>query len=273
MNAIELADLPALAGAADRTRRARVGVVALVLVLAVAVVLTAPRRAAPAPALLPRGASGIVVVDVSASISPDTYAGIAATLDRLRRGGGTAGLVLFSDTAYQALPPETPVAELGAFERFFRVPAARQPGVLPQPPRSPWTDTFSAGTRISAGLSLALRVLREERLHKPVVLLVSDLDDDAGDLESLTSVALAYRKLGVPIRVVGLHPAPEDIRYVERLLPRGGHVVPAGLPTEQRGGAAGGASLPFALAVLAAVLAVALAAWLVLTERLQWRNA
>jgi hypothetical protein len=272
MSAIELADLPALAAAADRTRRLRLATGALVLGLAVAVVLTAPRRTASASALLARGASGIVVVDVSASISSDTYARIAATLDRLRRGGGSAGLVLFSDTAYQALPPGTPVRELGAFERFFQVPSATQPGVLPQPPRSPWTDTFSAGTRISAGLSLALNVLRGERLHRPLVLLVSDLDDDAGDLESLTSVALAYRKLGVPIRVVGLNPAPEDVRYVERLLPQGGRVVPAALPGKQRG-RAGHASPPFALVVVAAALAVALAVYLVLTERLQWRTA
>src|SRR4029077_21098080 len=150
----------------------------------------------------------------SASISWETYARIATTLQRLRREGGDAGLVLFSDTAEQAPPPGPPVAELGPFERFFRVAPPTTPGLQPQPPRSPWTSSFSAGTRISTGLSLALDVLQRDHVARPLVILVSDLDDDAGDLESLTSVALAYRKLGIPIRVVGLNPSPEDARYV-----------------------------------------------------------
>jgi hypothetical protein len=271
MSAIELADYPALAHAARRTRWLRLVAAVLALGLAAIALLVAPRGSTPSAALLPDGASGIVVVDVSASISWDTYARIASTLDRLRRGGGTAGLILFSDTAYQALPPGTPVAELGPFERFFQVTAPTQPGIQPQPPRSPWTDQFSAGTRISTGLSLALNVLQDERLRKPVVLLVSDLDDDAGDLESLTSVALAYRRLGVPIRVVGLNPSPEDARFVQRLLPQGGSVVQATLPNEHRAGTQTG--LPVTLIVVALALAAALAAYLAVTERLRWRPA
>jgi hypothetical protein len=271
MSAIELADFPAFARAAARTRWARLALGALALALAAAAVFAAPRRSAPAAALLPHGTSGIVVVDVSASISWDTYARIATTLDRVRRGGGTAGLILFSDTAYQALPPGTPVGELRPFERFFQVSRPTEPGLQPQPPRSPWTDSFSAGTRISTGLGLALDVVRQERLRHPVVLLVSDLDDDAGDLESLTSVALAYRRLGVPIRVVGLNPSPEDARFVERLLPQGGKVVQATLPGERRAGTQTG--LPVTLLVVAAALAAALAVYLVLTERLRWSAA
>jgi hypothetical protein len=268
MSAIQLADFPAFARAARFSRWTRLALVALLLALSVVAVLAAPRRTAPAAALLPRGATGIAVVDVSASISWDTYARIAATLNRLRRAGGTAGLVLFSDTAYQALPPGTPVAELGAFERFFVVRRPTQPGFQPQPPRSPWTDSFSAGTRISTGLALALDVVRRERLRKPVVLLVSDLDDDAGDLESLTSVALAYRRLGVPIRVVGLNPSPEDARFVGRLLPPGGNLVNAALPGERRAEAR--ARPPFALVAAAVALALVLAAYLVMTERVRW---
>jgi hypothetical protein len=271
MSAIELTDYPALARAAGRTRWLRLLAAGLALGLAAIALLVAPRGATPSAALLPRGASGIVVVDVSASISWDTYARIASTLDRLRRGGGTAGLILFSDTAYQALPPGTPVAELGSFERFFQVNAPTQPGIQPQPPRSPWTDQFSAGTRISTGLSLALNVLQDEQLRKPVVLLVSDLDDDAGDLESLTSVALAYRRLGVPIRVVGLNPSREDARFVQRLLPQGGSVSQATLPNEKRGGTQTG--LPVTLIVVALALAAAVAAYLAVTERLRWRPA
>ena len=71
--------------------------------------------------LLP-ATTAIVVLDVSASISSETYDRIAATLDRLADSNGRYGLVLFSDTAYLALPPGTAGAELRPFVRFFRVP-------------------------------------------------------------------------------------------------------------------------------------------------------
>jgi hypothetical protein len=271
MSAIELADYRALAPAARRTRWLRLLSAGLALGLAVLALLAAPSGSSPSAVLLPHGANGIVVVDVSASISSDTYARIASTLDRLRRGGGTAGLILFSDTAYQALPPKTPVTELAPFERFFQVPAQTQPGVLAQPPQSPWTDQFSAGTRISAGLSLALSVLQEEQLRNPVVLLVSDLNDDAGDLESLTSVALAYRHIGVPIRVVGLNPSPDDESFMQHLLPQGGGIVSATLPGEK--GATTNTGLPLTLILLAVALALAAAAYLAVTERLRWGTA
>jgi len=271
MSAIELADYPALAPAARRTRLLRLGAAGAAVALAVLAFLVAPSGSSPGAVLLPHGANGIVVLDVSASISSDTYARIASTLDRLRRGGGTAGFILFSDTAYQALPPGTPVAELGPFERFFQVPAQTQPGVLPQPPQSPWTDQFGAGTRISTGLSLALKVLQEDRLRNPVVLLVSDLDDDAGDLESLTSVALAYRHIGVPIRVVGLNPSQDDASFMQRLLPQGGGIVNATLPGEK--GASTHTGVPVTLILVAVALALAAAVYLPATERLRWRTA
>lgn len=271
MNAIEVSDFGSFAASLRRSRWARLALVTLVAVLALAVVGIAPRGAEPAVTLLPQGSNGVVVVDVSASISWETYARIATTLDRLRREGGNAGLILFSDTAYQALPPGTPVAELGRFERFFRISRPKTPGLQPQPPRSPWTSSFSAGTRISTGLSLALEVVRSGHFERPFVILVSDLDDDAGDLESLTSVALAYRRLGIPIRVVGLNPSPEDARYVERLLPTGSRMVGAALPGEPRSGAA--AEIPRGLVSLGILLAAVLSAFLVITERVRWGSA
>ena len=271
MRAIEVSDFSSFAVAARRSRLARLALVTLAAALALAVVGTAPRRAVRAETLLPQGANGVLVVDVSASISWETYARIATTLERLRREGGHAGLILFSDIAYQALPPGTAVAELGQFERFFRVSRPKTPGFQPQPPRSPWTSSFSAGTRISTGLSLALDVVRRSQLVRPLVILVSDLDDDAGDLESLTSVALAYRRLGIPIRVVGLNPSPEDTRYVERLLPKGGQVAGAALPGERQGGAHG--HTPRGLVSLGILLAAVLSAFLVMTERVRWDTA
>jgi hypothetical protein len=271
VSAIPLVDRPSFARAALLTRLAQLVLAALAAGLATAALLAALGQRAPGQAFLPRDSNGIVVLDVSASISSDTYARIASTLERLSRAGGRTGLVLFSDTAYQALPPGTPVAELRPFERFFTLNRPAQPGIEAQPPRSPWSDAFSAGTRISTGLQLALDVLRRERLHKPAVLLVSDLDDDAGDLESLTSVALGFRRLGVPIRVVGLNPSPEDAQFVERLLPSRGHIVQATLPGERKAG--GGATLPAVVVAAAAAFALIAAAFLVVTERLRWQPA
>jgi hypothetical protein len=271
VNAIEVSDFGSFAASVRRSRWARLALVVFTATLGLAVVGIAPRGAAPAVTLLPQGSNGVVVVDVSASISWETYARIATTLERLRREGGNAGLILFSDTAYQALPPGTPVAELGHFDRFFRISRPTTPGLQPQPPRSPWTSSFSAGTRISTGLSLALDVVRSGHFDRPLVILVSDLDDDAGDLESLTSVALAYRRLGIPIRVVGLNPSPEDARYVERLLPTGSRMVGAVMPGEPRVGA--GAEIPRGLVSLGILLAAVLSGFLVITERVRWGTA
>jgi hypothetical protein len=268
MRRIALADFSSLAGLVRRSR----ALVALAVLAAVAtaglVVAAAPRSATPPDPLVGKGSSGIVVVDVSASISWDTYARIATTLDRLRRSNGRVGLVLFSDTAYQALPPETRAAELGGFERFFVVRRPTQPGFQPQPPRSPWTDQFSGGTRISTGLRLALDVIRREHLHHPKVVLVSDLDDDATDLESLTSVALAYRHLGVPIDVAALNPSPQDERYMRRLLPQGASIRE--VPLQTGAPAAPHAGVPGRLVAAAALLVLALAAVITLTQRIRW---
>jgi hypothetical protein len=179
--------------------------------------------------------------------------------------------VLFSDTAYQALPPGTPAAQLASFERFFVVRQPTQPGFQPQPPQSPWTDQFSAGTRISTGLGLALDVIRSEHLHRPSVLLISDLDDDTTDLESLTSVALAYRRLGIPISVAGLNPSPQDANYMRRLLPQGGTI--ANVPLEARPGSGARPQVPWTLVGIAVALGAALAAVVVLTQRLRWVQA
>lgn len=268
---IPLADLSPLAAAARRTRRLAFIAAALVLVLSAAVVAVASELRVERDVNLPRGSNGIVVLDVSASISSDTYARIVETLSRLAGSGGRYGLVLVSDTAYEVLPPGTPATELHRFERFFRVPG-RSAGEIAQPPRSPWTDAFSAGTRLSTGLRLALDIVRRDRLARPAVLLVSDLDDDTSDLESLTSAAISLRREGTALRAVSLNGAPEDEQFIRRLLEKPADVGTARLPGEE--GYAGAAQpVPRLLAALAIVVALALAALLGVTERLRWRTA
>jgi hypothetical protein len=266
-DAIPLADLGRLRDAARRTTRLRLLAVLGVAAAAAAALVVSLRTHPQTAAFLPIGTNGIVVLDVSASISNETYARIAGTLDRLATSHSRYGLVLFSDTAYQALPPGTPARELEAFRRFFTVPAQTVPGGAPLPPANPWSEQFSAGTRISTGLQLALDVIHAQRLGHPGVVLVSDLDDDTGDIEALTSVALAYRKLGVPLRVVGLSPSQEDARLVTRLL---AHPSDLRRVTGSDGGLRAEPTSAAPLVVLTLAAAAFLALLLALTERLRW---
>jgi hypothetical protein len=263
--AIPLADLGRLSDAARRTGRTRLVAAAAVVVVAALGLAVALRMHPTTTPFVPAGTNGIVVLDVSASISEETYARIAATLERLADSRGRYGLVLFSDTAYEALPPGTRAAELRPFERFFVLPRQVAPGQAAVPPANPWSSHFSAGTRISSGLRLALEIARSGGIARPSVVLVSDLDDDTGDIEALTSTALAYRKLGIPLRVVGLNPSPDDQRLVQRLLARPGDLRQAGTSRAE-------GSSAFTLVALALAASVALASLLLLSERLRWAD-
>ena len=268
-SAIPLADAKRLRRTARRTRIAQLIALAAVLGAAVWLVVAAARVERPTSAFAPAGTTAIVVLDVSASISSETYDRILATLDRLADSNGRYGLVLFSDTAYMALPPGTAAAELRPFERFFRVPP-RRGGGLPDAPRSPWTDTFSAGTRISTGLERALEEIRDQRLERPAVVLVSDLDDSTSDLDRLRDVALAYRRAAIPLHVVGLDPAPEDADLIRTLVAGSGDLVAA--PTRETASSRvlGGRASEVVFATVA--LALGLALLLVLTQRVRWRR-
>lgn len=268
MNAFPLADAATFARRSRHTRFAQLALAVAALAAAAVAVAVALRAQPRTSAFVPPGTSALVVLDVSASISSETYARIAATLDELIASDGRYGLVLFSDTAYLALPPGSPAAELRPFARFFRV-AERTRGAAPALRRTPWTDSFSAGTRISTGLLRALETIRRERLVEPAVLLVSDLDDDTGDLERLAQVALAYRRASVPLHVVGLAPAPEDEALMRRLLASPGDLQPAKLRFEGDERAAARSIGPFAAA--AGALALLLAALAVATGRLRWQ--
>ena len=153
-----LADLPRLKLAARRTSAVRL---ALVLALAgtlAALVLVARSAGAGRAAVIPEGAStGVVVLDMSASISGPTYARVATTLRGIVDANQSIGLVMFSDSAYELLPPNSPPGALLQFIPFF-VPL-RYYGSTPVFEQTPW-DTFMGGTRASTGLAVARRALR-----------------------------------------------------------------------------------------------------------------
>jgi hypothetical protein len=268
-SAIPLADARCLRRTARRTRIAQlIGLVAVVGA-AVWLVVAAVRVERPTSAFAPRGTTAIIVLDVSASISSETYGRILATLDRLADSNGRYGLVMFSDTAYLALPPGTAAAELRPFARFFRVPR-RTGGGLPDAPRSPWTDTFSVGTLISTGLERALTEIRDRRLERPAVVLVSDLDDSTSDLGRLRDVALAYRRAGIPLHVVGLNPAPADADLIRTLIADSGDLVAA--PTRETTSSRFRATKANDVAIATVALALGLALLLVVTQRVRWRS-
>jgi hypothetical protein len=270
-DAIPLGDAAVLRRGARSVRLAR-WVAAVVLVGAALLAFLAARNVRPETrSPIPASSTGIVVLDLSASISSDTYARIAATLDRLAGSDGSYGLILFSDTAYMALPPRSPASELRPFVRFFQRPRQTSPGALPATPRSPWTDAFSAGTSISTGLKLALDVIRADRLVRPAVLLVSDLDDSVGDVPRVSELAVAYRRAGIGLHVVGLDPEPEDLAFIRSILPEGGSFTQAALPGERS--ASFSRRSDTLLAVAALLAALALTAFVLTTAPLRWSTA
>jgi hypothetical protein len=268
---IPLADPRPLLAAARRTTIVRVGAGLALLVLAVAAILVARHPHQREARFLPQGSNGIVVLDLSASISEETYSRIGHTLDELSRTDGRYGVVVFSDAAYEALPPGTPASALRPLVRFFTLPKQERPGVAPTFPVNPWTGSFSAGTRISTGLDLARSILIRDKLARPAVLLVSDLDDAPRDLPNLYPIVQAYRDEGIRLNVVGLNPAPEDEHLFRSFVSGNGGLSHARLPGEG-GEASVSAPFPWALVAVALALVALLAANELGNARLSWRT-
>ena len=268
--AIPFADVRSLLRLARRTTLVRTAAAAVLLALAVAAVLLGRHPEVRESTVLPKRSNGIVVLDLSASISPDTYARIGATIRELTESGGRYGLVVFSDTAYEAIPPGTPSEALRPLLRYFTLRAASTEGFLPTFPPNPWANSFSAGTKISTGLELARGVIIDEAAaEKPAVLLVSDLENDPADVPRVTSAALAYRREGIPLDVVALNPAPGDEQLYRRLVRGWGTYTPArlrGAPIE----ASSRGSFPLGLASIALAVALLLGAYELWSARLTW---
>jgi hypothetical protein len=267
MRTIPLADASALGQFARRTFSVRL-VLALLCIGAVvvfALIARHPHTRTIVP--LPSHADTILVLDLSASISSDTFSRIGGTLAALSRSGSRLGLVVFSDQAYEAFPPGTPASDLAPFVRYFTLPKQQAPGFAPTFPANPWQSTFTGGTRISAGLDLA-HVIALAGGRRATVVLVSDLDDDPGDLPRLASVLLAYRRDHVPVRIIGLAPSADNVALFMRLLSPQPVVVEA--PTLAEAPPHDTTPFPWALVVLAAVAAGAYALRAAWAPRLVW---
>jgi hypothetical protein len=268
-DAIPLAGARAFAPLARRTTVVRVTAAAALLALMIAAILVGRHPRVHEVRFLPKSSNGIVVLDLSASISSDTYARIGATLRDLVASHGRYGLVFFSDTAYEALPPGTPSEMLRPLIRFFNLPPQRVAGEAPAFPENPWTRSFTAGTRISTGLELARSILIGDKLARPSVLLISDLDDDSGDLAALGQVATAYRNEHVVLDVVALNAAAQDAQRFRQFVRGSGSITAAHLPGE-RAAVTGSTRFPIWLVLAATAIALLLAANELWCARLTW---
>jgi hypothetical protein len=278
---IPLADANTLRRELRRTRVMQLALgAALVGLLAAALVVAA--RAGEHPArLVPPGSSGIIVLDVSSSIRPEGYRHIARTLRAAAASEERYGLVVFSDTAYEALPPGTRPAELRPFARLFAAeaspdggPGAPDGGPLGRP--HPWRTQFTGGTRLSSGLQLARTMLERDRIEDGAVLLISDLATDTSDLPKLSRTLIEFERAGIPLRVASLGPLPDDAAFFRRMLRDPDAVIERPrLRSNARARESGSeeAAFPVWLVALGATLLGVLAANELLCGRLTWRAA
>jgi hypothetical protein len=273
MSAIPFTGALGLVRIARRTRLVRVvlGVALVLLVLATAYSARRPHSASQAG--LPVHSGDLIVLDLSASVSQDTFSRIGETLRRLVAGGGRYGLVVFSGVAYEALPPGTPASALQPLVRYFTLPDRAAPGLAPTFPVNPWSASFSGGTRISAGLELARTLRIESHLRRASVVLVSDLADDPDDKNRLNQIVAAYRQEAIPLKVVSLNASQRDAEYFGHLTPTALKDGPA--PAESTaptptGLAPGRSPFPLLLVLLVVAVAAAAAANELWSARLRW---
>src|SRR5262245_7117948 len=99
--AIPLGTTAALAGAARRTLFLRVALAVVLVALVASAAATGRSNAAASRGLLPKGGSGMLVLDVSRSIKPEADKTIVRVLDELIASRSRIGLVVFSDIAYE----------------------------------------------------------------------------------------------------------------------------------------------------------------------------
>jgi hypothetical protein len=232
-----------------------------VAALAAAVVEARGEDVRQAP-LVPEGKTGIMVLDLSASTSGAAF---QQTIEQLAEGDERVGLVAFSDAAYELLPPGTPGRELRSLLRFFgggRVSAS-----------TPWDD-FRAGTRVSEGLRMAREILDRDGVANGSVLLVSDFEILADEVERVADEVGLLRGEGVEIRLVPLAPTPERRARMDAIL--GGSAVlreeEADAPVRAPEARSLQAAAPWAFLAVAGLLVTLLAANEALLARLEVRR-
>lgn len=254
-NDIAYGDVAPLRSPFLRTRAIRLGVVVAALLLLAGAALTARSSAQTSSSIVPKGSTSVVVIDLSKSIINSEFQPIGVTLRRLISSNTPTGLVVFSDVAYELLPPRTPARALVPLLRFF---TARRGDY----PTNPWQATFRAGTRISTALDLADQMLSRDGGKHGSIVLISDLETASSDAAALSDTLSRLRQEKVQLRVVPLRPSDQALKLFNSLLPKGYLIAKPNAVTFEstQSGSVLGGNLPVLLVVLAALLLLTLAA-------------
>ena len=253
---LPLADGRSFAAAARRSWTVWVGLAAVLVVLLLVFTVRA-RAQGTERRLLQPGVDAVVVIDLSSS-TRSASKGIAHALSTLTSDPKRRlGLIVFSNGAYEALPPSTPADGLkGWLDRFADG----------APKTYPWTS-FSNGTAISKGLVLARRIVRRDHVISPHVILVSDLADTESDLEKLQTAIAQYQREAIDLKIVKVNrrgptaPFVPDSTFVER----------AASATVEATGSAGSGSSTVVLAALVAALGLLVALHELAFHPFAWR--
>jgi hypothetical protein len=291
--ALPLVDAAQLERARKRGRIARAGLVAAIGGLLAAAATLSSRPVDALGSFLARGQSTVVVLDASSSVGDIVFSQIATTLRGIVETTGTSGrlgLVLFSDTAQEALPPDTRAAEFLPFIRYYEPVSERGvrarpnkyqfagPGVTliaTQYPINPWFGRFSGGTQISTGLRAGREALERDAGGSGRILLISDLQEADEDRARLVEELVAFsRSPAIDLRVIALPPASGgDLSLFRRILGNSNHVI-SSLSLERRSRSTFpiGVDLPTTLMAIVGALAVAIAAGELFLAPLAWRR-
>src|SRR3954447_18047480 len=107
--AVLSADLPRLNVPGQRTGAVRIVLTAALMATLVWLFVLAKSAGTGRAAVFPEGTdTGVVALDMSASISGPIYARVATTLRGIVNANQSVGLIMYSDTAYELLPPNSP---------------------------------------------------------------------------------------------------------------------------------------------------------------------
>jgi hypothetical protein len=205
-------DLPSLHAPLRRATALRVLLaLALIAVFLAACAIAISRDARP-NAVLPAGTSGMIVLDLSGSTG--AKAEVGELIRRIAAADERTGLVVFSDGAYEVLPPGTAGRDLAPMIRFFT------PGPGGRTINDPWSSNFAGGTNVLAGIERALASLRRDQVTSGSILLVSDLEFVPEQIARLPALLTRLGQANVDVRILPVDARPEQLRFFERVLGR-----------------------------------------------------
>jgi hypothetical protein len=152
----------------------------------------------------------MIVLDLSASTGAMVEVG--ELLRRIAAANDRTGLAVFSDGAYEVLPPGTPGRDLAPMIRFF---TPRPDGTVIG---DPWSSNFAGGTNVIGGIERALASFERDEVASASILLISDLEFVPDQIARLPALLSELRQTSVDIRILPVDAREEQRRFFERVL-------------------------------------------------------